>query len=192
MSAKPAKPAKPAKAPKAPKPPKVPKPAKPAGEKKKFPILAVIIPVVVLIAAAAAYFLFLRPDPHREAAEAQLATYQKEVDKCKTLIEESVDEKSRRLLDAQRLLDSVIVPAENRYAEVMPDEYNQSKALQETLEAKRTEAAQWWADRAFNTLKEEGDYETSCKYYRVALSLHEMPSIRAEYNDVRQQMKEQR
>jgi serine/threonine-protein kinase len=159
---------------------------KPAGKKGGRPAVWVaIVAAIVVVAGAASYFAFFSKSPHYKEAEQAMIEYNKEVRNCQDLINDGNEANPQPLIDARRLLDSVIRPMDDLYSDVMPDVFKRATDIQDRLYPKLSEAAKKWSEYAYEQMK-IGAYEEAFTAYEYSLSLWEEPRTREEYEEYKQ------
>ena len=156
--------------------------SKPKEKKGAKPVVWVVIAAVLVVAGVGGYLAFSGMNPLRAEAEQAMTQYNKDVRSCQDLINDGNEANPQPLIEARRLLDSVIRPMDELYSDVMPDVYKRSTDIQDRLYPKLSDAAKKWSEYAYGQIK-IGEYEDAIKAYEYSLSLWEDPRTREEYEE---------
>lgn len=155
-------------------------------KKKSKKLLIVGVFVAVLVAGVAVYFAFLHKSPHEKEALDKVEEYNSIVSQCNMLIGRGSDADPTALLEARKLLDSVVRPMDQSYVDVVPDVYHQSVELEGNLYPKLESAAKVWANDAQERLSRGGDLNIACECLEYSLSLWEDPHVRRVYEEAKE------
>lgn len=157
---------------------------------KKSVIFGVAAAVVALLIGVAIILIVIgHNNPHHREAIAKVEEYNSVVSKCNNLIGKGSDEDPTPLLEARKLLDSIVRPMDKEYADAIPDVYHRSVDIESALYPKLESAAKGWADDARKTLmREGGDVAMACQWLEYSLSLWDNPQVRKEYEDAKKML----
>lgn len=166
----------------------VPAKGEKTSDRKKSGRSAVVVAVVaaVVVAAVAVYFVFFSKSPHQKEAEQAVTQYNQYVRSCHDLINDGHEANPQPLIDARRLLDSVIRPMDEKYSDVMPDVYKRSVDIQDRLYPKLSDAARKCAEYAYEMYSLKV-YDEAFKYYEISMSLWEDSQVKKDYDDLKEE-----
>lgn len=148
--------------------------------KQSKQLVRIVAALAILVIGVIAYFLFSSPSPHSKEAKQAVEDYNQAVMRCQDLINDGNNANPQPLIDARRLLDSIIRPMDSQYSDVMPDIFKRSVGIQDRLNPKLSEAAKQWSDYAYAQSK-VNEWEEAIHAYEYSLLLWESPQTREEY-----------
>ena len=144
------------------------------GDKKKFPMWAIIVLAVVVVGVIV-FALLPRggvptaADDEEERSEL-FVNYEKNCDACDSLIGNGDNANYEPLLQAKSLLGSIRMVEQSDEAAQSDEAFNRSKDLDSRLQPKLKEASKSW-EAAGDAQLEIPDYKEACRYYEIANKL---------------------
>lgn len=162
------------------------KSAAPDGRGRK--LFGVIAAAALVAIGVAVFFLFFNKDPLLEEAQSHKKEYEKAVLECKRRVV-AKGEDGAALIEARDLLKNVVAPMEQRYSEIMPEVYNESKNFEDDLFKKLEKVANDYYEYARKLILNKGDAEDIIEALEWSLKIFENSKVRKELDDFKASIK---